>query len=103
MTTLVLERAPLAESVEVDEQRLAVLLADGRTLFVPLDWFPRLLHATPAERAEWRLLGGGEAVEWPLVDEQVSVEGLLAGRRSGESPRSLERWLAQRAGETRPA
>lgn len=76
---------------------LTVDLMDGRTLHVPLNWYPRLVHGTTAERAHWQLLGNGYATEWPDLDEHIGVEGLLAGRRSGESKQSLERWLQGRA------
>jgi hypothetical protein len=75
---------------------LTLELSDGRTLAVPVVWYPRLLHGTPAERGRWRLIGRGEGVHWPDLDEDVSVEGLLAGRPSAESQRSLARWLAGR-------
>jgi hypothetical protein len=96
MTTLVLESEPVACRVVVTEEQLIVHLTDGRTLSVPLAWYPRLLHATVAERQNVHLLGDGYAVEWPDVDEHIGVEGLLAGRRSGESAGSLQRWLASR-------
>lgn len=96
MTTLVLEAEPSAKAVQVEEDRLIVYLADGRTLIIPLSWYPRLFHATPAERAHWQLLGNGYAIEWPDIDEHIGVEGLLVGRRSSESARSLGRWLASR-------
>jgi len=70
--------------------------ADGRTISVPLDWYPRLVHATPQERDGWRIIGGGEGIHWPELDEDISVEGLLAGRRSGEGPNSFRRWLNAR-------
>ena len=89
-------RHALAQDVRVSEDTLVVDLADGRTLSVPLAWYPRLAHGTPAERAEWRLIGRGEGIHWPELDEDVSVEGLLAGRRSGESQASLQRWLQSR-------
>jgi hypothetical protein len=98
MTTLVLETDPLADRVEILDERLVVHLVDGRTLSAPLAWFPRLLHGTPAERANWQLIGDGYAIEWPDLDEHVGIEGLLAGRRSGESEKSLRRWLASRGG-----
>ena len=88
---------PLATDVTVHDEMLTVDLSDGRTLAVPLVWYPRLLHGTPAERDRWRLIGRGEGVHWPDLDEDLSVEGLLAGRRSAESQRSLARWLAGRA------
>jgi hypothetical protein len=93
MTTLVLETDPVASRVEVSVDRLVVELGDGRTITVPLEWFPRLAHGTGAERANWRLLADGYAIEWPDLDEHVGVEGLLAGRGSGESEQSLRRWL----------
>lgn len=85
-----------ARSVSVSDEALAVDLADGRTITVPIAWFPRLAHGTAAERANWRLIGGGQGVHWPDLDEDISVEGLLAGRQSGESQESLRRWLDSR-------
>lgn len=85
-----------ARSVSVSDEALMVDLADGRTITVPLAWFPRLAHGTPAERANWRLIGGGEGVHWPDLDEDISVESLLAGRKSGETQQSLRRWLGAR-------
>jgi len=76
------ELRPLARRVEVTSDELRVDLADGRRIIVPLAWFPRLLGATPAARADWRLLGDGEGVHWPAADEDLSVAGLLAGTRS---------------------
>jgi hypothetical protein len=91
-----LRRAPLATGAAVTEEALVVELSDGRTVSVPLAWYPRLLHGAPAERAEWRLIGRGEGIHWPELDEDISVEALLAGLPSGESPSSLKRWLASR-------
>ena len=85
---------PDAEAVLVTEDTLTAELSDGRTISVPLAWYPRLAHGTEQERANWRLIGGGHGIHWPDLDEDVSVEGLLAGRRSGEGPASLRRWLA---------
>ena len=96
MSTLVLEIDPLATSVTVTDDDITVDLADGRRIVVPLAWYPRLLNASQAERQNWRLLGDGYAIEWPDLDEHIGVEGLLAGRHSGESPQSLERWLDSR-------
>src|SRR5205823_6198474 len=81
---------------------LTVHVADGRTIAVPLVWFPRLAHGTPAERANWRLIGGGVGIHWPGLDEDISVESLLAGRRSGESQESLRGWLEAGFGTDRP-
>ncbi len=101
MTTLVLEADPLAVEITVADADLTIGLADGRRLVIPLAWYPRLWHASPAERQNWQLLGDGYAIEWPDLDEHIGVEGLLAGRRSGESKKSLERWLASRQGASR--
>lgn len=97
MTTLTLEAEPIANQVTVTDEKLIVDLADGRSLSIPLTWYPRLIHASPKERQNWQLLGDGYAIEWVDLDEHIGVEGLLAGRRSGESQRSFERWLATRA------
>ncbi len=96
MTTLVLETEPAAVHVTVVDEKLTVDLADGRSLIVPLSWYPRLVHGSPAERQHWQLLGDGYAIEWPDLDEHIGIEGWLAGRRSGESHKSLERRLASR-------
>ena len=96
MTTLVLETDPAASGVQFLGERLVVDLVDGRTLAIPLAWHPRLLAGSPAERDHWLLLGHGYAIAWPDLDEHVGVEGLLAGRRSGESAASFARWQASR-------
>ncbi len=87
-----------AQAVSVTDDSLIVDLTDGRTLFVPLAWYPRLLQGTPQERNHWRLIGDGEGIHWPELDEDLSVEGLLLGRPSGESHGSFQRWLDERAG-----
>ena len=89
---------PTATSVNITADALAVELSDGRTLSLPLAWYPRLLHATEAERQSWRLVGAGGGIHWPSLDEDIGVANLLAGKLSGESQRSLQRWLASRAG-----
>jgi len=96
MTTLALETEPIAVSVTVTEDDLMVDLTDGRRIIVPLAWYPRLMYATDAERQKWQLLGDGYAIEFPDLDEHIGVEGLLAGRHSGESQKSLEKWLNKR-------
>lgn len=90
-------REAQAQRVSVSEDALIVDLADGRTITVPVAWFPRLAHGTPAERANWRLIGSGEGIHWPDLDEDISVDSLLAGRRSGEAQESLRRWLQRRS------
>src|SRR5712692_7265145 len=86
-------REAMAQSIRLTDDALTVDLVDGRTVTVPLAWFPRLAHGTTDERANWRLIGGGEGMHWPDLDEDISVESLLAGRRSGETQESLRRWL----------
>lgn len=88
--------APVAETVTVTEDTLTVELSDGRSLSVPLAWFPRLVYATLAERKSWRLIGRGHGIHWNKLDEDISVEGLLAGKPSGESQASLKKWLSTR-------
>lgn len=98
MTTSAIRIAvPNAENVTVTEDTLSVDLSDGRTISVPLAWFPRLVHATPDERNNWRLIGTGQGIHWEAIDEDISVEGLLAGKPSGESQASLKKWLNQRS------
>jgi Protein of unknown function (DUF2442) len=89
-------RVAEAQQVSVTDDTLVVDLVDGRTVSVPLSWYPRLAYGTPAERSKWRLIGRGEGVHWPDLDEDISVAGLLAGRPSGESQTSLRRWLESR-------
>jgi hypothetical protein len=85
-----------ASAVTFQEGKLVVELTDGRTLLVPLEWYPRLAHASEAERRNWKLLGGGYAIEWLDIDEHIGVDGLIAGRKSGESDASIRKWLATR-------
>ncbi len=84
---------PQATSVEVTSDELTVDLVDGRTVSVPLSWYPRLVNASENERNNWRLIGYGEGIHWPDLDEDISIENLLLGKRSGESPDSFQRWL----------
>jgi hypothetical protein len=97
MPTFVTEvQGARAQQVVVTTDTLSVDLIDGRTIAVPLAWYPRLVHGTPAERNHWRLLGQGEGIHWPDLDEDISVENLLAGKASGESQRSFQQWLKDR-------
>ena len=84
---------PDAMTIEVTEDTLIAELSDGRVISVPLAWYPRLVHATPEERNNWELIGTGQGVHWPDLDEDLSIEGFLAGRKSGESPSAFKRWL----------
>ncbi len=86
-----------AEDIVVTDDTLTVDFADGRSISVPLVWYPRLVHGTPRERNNWSIIGNGEGFHWPDLDEDLSVEGLLLGRPSGESQRSFQRWLDERA------
>ena len=76
----------------VTDSELVVELEDGRTLSVPISWYPRLAYGTPEEHSQVEVIGSGVGMHWPLLDEDVSVEGLLAGWKSGKSARSLKRW-----------
>ena len=84
------------KSVTVSDDALTVDLVDGRTIIVPLVWYPRLWHGTPDERNHFEIIGDGMYIHWPELDEDLTVAGLLAGRRSGESPQSLKKWLEAR-------
>jgi hypothetical protein len=98
MNSLAVEvQEPRAQQIKVDEEALTVDLMDGRTLIVPLVWFPRLWHGTPVERARFEVFGDGAFINWPDLDEDLSVAGLLSGLRSGESPQSLKKWIESRA------
>ena len=98
MTTLILDSAALkATAVQTTEDTLVVELADGRSISAPLGWYPRLFHGTVTERGHFRFIAGGEGIHWPDLDEDISVEGIVAGRPSGESQRSLRRWLESRS------
>ena len=92
-------RMPEVRDVAVSEETLRVELSDGRTLSVPTGWYPRLAYATEDERADWRIIDAGHGIHWSALEEDVSLEGLLAGRASGESQPSLKRWLASRSPE----
>jgi Protein of unknown function (DUF2442) len=87
---------PDAIDVKVTDDTLSVELSDGRTISVPLDWYPRLTHATEAEMKNWRFIGRGHGIHWEEIDEDKSVEGLLAGRPSGKSQSSFKKWLESR-------
>src|SRR5450759_2625348 len=98
MSTLAIEmEVPFDDNVTVSVDKLCVDLSDGRSISVPLTWYPRLLRATPAERKRWRLIGRGSGIHWDDLDEDISVEGLLAGKPSGESQASFSNWLAKRS------
>ncbi len=87
---------PEALDVSLTDDKLSVDLSDGRSISVPIAWFPRLLHSSERERNNWRLIGNGQGIHWEEIDEDISIEGLLAGRPSGESQKSFWKWLANR-------
>ncbi len=87
---------PRIVGVRVTDDTLSADLEDGRTISIPIGWYPRLAHGTPAERANLQMSGAGYSIHWPDLDEDIGVEGLVLGKRSAESPASLERWLEQR-------
>jgi hypothetical protein len=87
---------PIAQNVVVTHDTLTVDLNDGRSISVPLAWYPRLLQGTPEERDNWRLIGNAEGIHWPDLDEDISVENLLLGKPSGESQESFKKWLQNR-------
>ena len=100
MNTVAIElREVVAENVIVTKDALKLELADGRTVEAPLAWYPRLLHGSPKERNRWRLIGGGEGIHWPDLDEDISVENVLLGQPSGENQQSFKKWLAGRKGK----
>jgi len=91
-TSATRQGSALAVNVVVTDETLTVELNDGRTLSVPLHWFPRLVHGTEIERRNWRLTGHGQGIHWEQLDEDISVEGLIAGNPSFESESSFQRW-----------
>ncbi len=82
-----------ANNISISDNSLSAELNNGRTVTVPLAWFPRLLHGTPEERNNWRMIGRGEGIHWTELDEDISVENLIMGKPSGESQRSFKKWL----------
>lgn len=90
-----------ALQLTISDEALTVDLVDGRTIIVPLAWYPRLWHGTPAERNHFEIFADGAFIHWPDLDEDLTVAGLLAGRHSGESPQSLKKWLDARSGQAK--
>jgi hypothetical protein len=97
MSTLAVEaQEPRVQEAQIGEETLILELVDGRTVTVPLAWYPRLWYGSQEERSRFEIIGDGSYIHWPELDEDLSVTGILAGRRSGESPESLKKWLAGR-------
>jgi hypothetical protein len=99
MSTSTDELHAQASDVIISKEEVTVHLVDGRTIIVPLVWFPRLLHGKPRERKNWQLIGKGEGIHWPELDEDINVRNLLLGQPSGESQESFKRWLVSRRGK----
>jgi len=85
-----------ATKIKITEEELIAFLDDGRTIAVPLSWYPRLLNGSEKERNNWRFIGEGIGIHWPGLDEDISVEGLIDGIPSQESQSSLKKWLQTR-------
>ncbi len=96
ITSAINTRPLLARKIEVTEDSLMADLSDGRSITVPLAWYPRLLNGTLREKSNWRFIGRGEGIHWPDLDEDIRVADLVAGKPSGESQRSFKRWLEER-------
>lgn len=87
--------SPAAMHVEITPVHLTVTLSDGRVISVPITWYPRLSHARPEDRENFRLVGQGYGIHWPTLDEDISVDNLLFGQPSGESAQSFARWKTE--------
>ena len=98
MTSLTIDLidVPVIQTIEITDDSLAVDLSDGRTITVPLAWYPRLLHGSLEERQTWRLISNGSGIHWPQLDEDISLKNIILGQPSGESQTSFQRWLTQR-------
>jgi hypothetical protein len=101
MSALKIEQAEAkAQHVKVTADRLTVDLTDGRTVSVPVAWFPRLLHGSARERNNWRFMARGQGIHWVDLDEDISVDDLLQGQQSRESHTSFEKWMQNRRGKS---
>ena len=98
MTSLMVEllEIPQAQNVVVTDDALTVDLSYGRTISVPLAWYPRLLHSPPNERNNWRFIGGNDGIHWPDIDEDISIKNIILGQPYGEIKNSFQRWLEER-------
>ena len=95
-SAMIIPALPRIVSVTITDDTLSVDLEDGRTISVPIGWYPRLAHGTPEERAKFQISSAGYGIHWPALDEDLGVEGLLLGKKSMESASSLKRWLDER-------
>ena len=103
MSSLAFElRLVRAQIVDITDDTLTVDLSDGRTISVPLGWYPRLLSGNAQERKNWRLIGQGQGIHWPDLDEDISVENLILGKSSGENQQSFKKWQESRTPSLKP-
>jgi hypothetical protein len=98
MTSLTIDilEVPKIQTIDITDDTLSVDLSDGRTISVPLAWYPRLLYGSVEERNSWRLIGGGDGIHWNQLDEDISAKNIILGQVSGESQKSFQRWLNER-------
>ena len=98
MTSLTIEllEIPTIQQVTLTDDTLSADLSDGRTISVPLAWYPRLLHGSIEERNDYRFIAGGSGIHWNQLDEDISIKNLILGQPSGESQKSFKRWLNDR-------
>jgi hypothetical protein len=89
-------REARANKIIITEEELIAYLDDGRTIAVPISWYPRLLNGSVEERKNWRFIGEGTGIHWPDLDEDISIEGIIEGVPSQESKSSLSKWLEER-------
>jgi hypothetical protein len=101
MSSLIIELQKKIVNELVTNDTLTVDLADGRTVSVPVEWYPRLADGSAQEKGNWHLIGRGAGIHWPDLDEDISLDNLLLGQPSAESQKSLQRWLAAR-GDQKP-
>jgi hypothetical protein len=97
MSSSTADQIVTAANVHIDDDLLTVELSDGRTISVPISWYPRLSHGTLSERNNWRLIATGRGIHWSELDEDISIENLLNGKHSGESQASFKKWLESRS------
>lgn len=98
--SIIIEQLPKIQTITIADTTLTADLSDGRTIVVPLAWYPRLLNASVAEQNDWRLIANGEGIHWSQLDEDISIQNLILGQPSGESQTSLQRWLKARAAKS---
>lgn len=99
MNTLSLEHETLVNKISFSADAFTVHLNDSRHMTIPLAWYPRLLAGKKQEREKYELIGNGEGIHWPALDEDILLDGLLSGRPSQENQSSLRKWLLKRQGK----